>query len=296
MQQQLVEEEELAVRERTADHVASAEEHDGTDRERRQEEQPRQERRLDPSLAQHAVADSLGLGREAGLHVVLAAERLHHLDPDDGLVGRFGHVCLQLLDLTRDRDHLPTEGEREQADQRHRDERDRGELHVDEAEDDRDPEDHHQRLDSLSQAPADEVADRVQVVRRARNDLAGRVPVVERARVAEIRLVEQLAHPRLDADAGTCCCVPASEVDAEASEREHDDDREIGPESGGVAALRVDRVVDRMPNHDRDREREARVDECAREPEDDERFLLAPETGQTLDCGPQPEIRRVDRK
>ena len=84
----MVEEEELAVGERAADHVAAAEEHDGGDRERRQEEQAGQERRLDAGLAQHAVAHELGLLREACLHVVLAAEGLHHLDPDDRLVGR----------------------------------------------------------------------------------------------------------------------------------------------------------------------------------------------------------------
>ena len=113
----------------------------------------------------------------------------------------------------RDRHHLAPEREREQADERHREERDRGELHVHEEEDDRDPDDHHQRLDALRHAPADEVADGVEVVRRARDDLAGRVPVVERARVAEVRLVEQLAHARLDADAGARRRVAAREVD-----------------------------------------------------------------------------------
>ena len=50
LQEQLVEEEELAVGERAADHVAAAEEDDGGDRECRKEEQPRQERGLDPRL------------------------------------------------------------------------------------------------------------------------------------------------------------------------------------------------------------------------------------------------------
>ena len=226
----MVEEEELAVGERAADHVAAAEEHDRADRERRQEEQARQEGGLDPRLPQHAVAHELGLAGEARLHVVLAPERLHHLDPDDRLVGRLGDVGLQLLHLARDRHHLAAEREREQTDGGHRDERDRGELHVDEAEDDRDPEDHHQRLDPLGHPPADEVADGVEVVRRARDDLAGRMAVVERARVAEVRLVEELAHARLDADAGARGCVPPREVDPEADERQHDDDREVRPE------------------------------------------------------------------
>ena len=121
LQQQLVEEEELAVGQRAADHVAAAEQHDGADREGRQEEQAGQERSLDARLAQHAVAHSFRLAGKARLHVVLAAERLHHLDPDDRLVGRFGDVCLQLLHLTRDRHDLAAEREREQPDGRHRD-------------------------------------------------------------------------------------------------------------------------------------------------------------------------------
>ena len=121
LQEQLVEEEELAVGERAADHVAAAEEHDGADRERRQEEQPGQEGGLDARLAQHAVAHRLRLAGEARLHVVLAPERLHHLDADDGLVRRLGDVGLQLLHLARDRHHLAREREREQEDGRHRD-------------------------------------------------------------------------------------------------------------------------------------------------------------------------------
>ena len=99
LQEQLVEEEELAVGERAADHVAPAEEHDGRDRERRQEQQPGQEGGLDARLPQHSVADGFGLGAEARLDVVLAAERLHHLDPDHRLVGGLGHVGLELLHL-----------------------------------------------------------------------------------------------------------------------------------------------------------------------------------------------------
>ena len=97
LQEQLVEEEELAVGERPADHVAAPEEDDGGDRQRRQEQQAGKECGLDACLAEHAVADGFGLAVEAALHVVLAAERLHHLDPDDRLVGGLGHVGLQLL-------------------------------------------------------------------------------------------------------------------------------------------------------------------------------------------------------
>jgi len=53
---------------------------------------PGEERRLDARLAQNAVAHRFGLAREPRLNVVLAAERLHHLDPDDRLVGCLGHI------------------------------------------------------------------------------------------------------------------------------------------------------------------------------------------------------------
>ena len=188
----------------------------------------------------------------------------------------------------RDRHHLAREREREHEDGGHRDERDRGELHVDEEEDDRDPDDHHQRLDPLGHAPADEVADGVEVVRRARDDLAGRVPVVERARVAQIRLVEQLAHARLDADAGARGRVAPREVDAEADEREEHDRDEVRPERLAVAVRGRDRVVDRVPDDDRDREREAGVDERADEPDGDEPPLLAPERASPFAVGQRP--------
>ncbi len=288
LQEQLVEEEELAVGEGSADHIAPAEQHDGCDRDGRQEQQARQEGGLDARLAQNSVADGFCLGSEARLDVVLAAERLHHLDSDHRLVGGLGHVGLELLDLPRDRYDLPSERVREHGDRGHRDERDRGELEVDHAEDDRDPEDHHQRLDALGHAPADEVADGIEVVRRPREHLAGRVAVVERARVAEVVLVEQLAHARLDPDARPGGRIAAREVDPEADDRENDDDDEIGPERIALTARGRDRVVDRVPDDDRDREREPRVDERAAETEQHEPLLLAPEAREPLDRGPEP--------
>ena len=238
----------------------------------------------------------LRLAGEARLHVVLAPECLHHLDPDDGLVRRLGDVGLQLLHLARDRHHLAREREREQEHSRHRDQRDRGELDVDEEQDDRDPEDHHQRLDPLGHAPADEVADGVEVVGRARDDLTGGVPVVERARIAQVCLVEQLAHPCLHADAGARRRVAAREVDREPDRREHDDDDEVRPQRLAVAVRRRDRVVDRVPDDERDREREPGVDEGARQADEDEPFLLAPQPGEPLRRRPEAEIRRIDRE
>ena len=170
--------------------------------------------RLDARLAERRGADSLGPVAEAPAHVVLAAEGLHHLDPDDGLVRRLRHVALPGLHLARDgRDETP-EAVGDEPDQRQRDGRVEGEPGVDEPEDDPGRDDHHHALDPLHEPPADEVADRIEVVRRAGQHLAGRVPVVERARVAEVRLVEELAHPRLDPHADPGGRVAAVEVDA----------------------------------------------------------------------------------
>ena len=198
------------------DHLPPAEVDDRRDRERRQVVEPGQVARLDAGLAEHGAAHRLGALAEAAAHVVLAAERLHHLDPDDGLVGGLRHVALALLHLARERRDAPCEAERERRDRRHRDRGVQREPRVDDHEHDAGADDHHHALHPLHEPPADEVADRVEVVRRAREHLAGRVPVEERARVAEVRAVEQLAHPRLDPDADARGRVAAREVDPEA--------------------------------------------------------------------------------
>ena len=129
----------------------------------------------------------LGPRAEPVAHVVLAAERLHHLDPDDGLVGGLGDVALALLHLARDRHHpvgeAATRGARSAAVESMAKSASR---RLTSRQNDRGADDHHHALDALHHAPADEVADRVQVVGRARDHLPGRVPVVERAREVEV--------------------------------------------------------------------------------------------------------------
>ena len=56
-----------------------------------------QEVRLDGRLPHRLVPHRLGPPEEARPHVVLAAERLHHLDPDDGLVRGLGQMPLLRL-------------------------------------------------------------------------------------------------------------------------------------------------------------------------------------------------------
>ncbi len=291
LEQQRLEEDELADREVAADHLAAAEEDDGGDRERRQVVEAGQVARLDARLADHRVAHRLGLAAEAAAHVVLAAERLHHLDPDDGLVGRLGDVALALLHLPRERRDAAREPQREHGDRRHRDGGVEREPRVDDHEHDRRGDDHHQALRPLHEPPADEVADGVEVVRRPREHLAGRMPVVERARVAQVRLVEQLAHPRLDPDPDPGGRVAAAEVDPEAEQGEDDDRGEVRPEPLRVAD---DGAVDRALEQQRDRGRDQRVHERAGERPDAHAPLGAPEAEQPAEGRQQAEVGRID--
>ena len=99
LQEQRLEEDELADRDVPVDDGAAAEEDDGGDRERGQVVEPGDVLCLDSGLAERRGADALGPVAEPLAHVVLAAEGLHHLDPDDGLVGGLGHVALLRLHL-----------------------------------------------------------------------------------------------------------------------------------------------------------------------------------------------------
>ena len=162
---------------------------------------PGQVARLDAGLAQRAGAHALGALAEALPHLGLAPERLHHLHADDRLVRRLGEVGLALLDDARERRHEPREAPGEQRDQRHREARVERQPGVDAEQHDRDADDHHHARADLHDAPADEVADRVEVVGRAREHLPGRVAVVERARIGEVGVVERGAQAVLDHDA-----------------------------------------------------------------------------------------------
>ena len=206
-------------REVAGDRVAPAEEENRGDAERRQEDQPGQEARLDRRLAHRLVANRLGADVEAVADVVLAPERLHHLDADDRLVGRLRQVPLLLLHLPRDGEDAAGEDVGEDRDRRHRQGSDQREPGVDGDQHDGGTDEHHHALQRLHDAPADEVAHRVDVVRGARDHLAGGVPVVEGARVAQVGVVEHAAQPCLDSDADAGRGVAAGEVDARTAVR-----------------------------------------------------------------------------
>ena len=215
------------------DDVAAAEEHHRGDRERGQEEQRRQMRGLDAGLAHDHVAHPGRLAAEALAHVVLAPERLHHLDADDRLVGRLGHVALGRLHVARDRHHEVGEAPGDEPDQRRGDGRVERQPRVHERQHDHSADDHHRALEALDDAPADEVADREEVVRRTRDDLSGRVQVVERPREAQVAGVEQLPQAGLEADADARRGVSAGEVDPETDDRDREDRNHVGPERAG---------------------------------------------------------------
>ena len=154
------------------------------------------------------------------------------------------------------------------------------------------PAEHQDALDRLHDAPADEVPDGVDVVRRAADHLTGRVAVVERAREAQVRVVELRAEPRLDRDADARSRVAAREVDAEAERRGDQDRDEVRDEQRVVVA--VDRVVDRALDDDRDEKREPREHERAGEPDRGEAPLGPPERVQVPDRRPELQVGRVD--
>ena len=135
---------------------------------------------------------------------------------------------LRACTSSRDREEPVREDERQDRDRRHRKRRVEREPRVHGGEDDRRADDHHRALDALDDAPADEVAHGVDVVRRARDHLARRVPVEEGARIREVRVVEHPAQPRLDGDPDPGGREAAAEVDDEAQRRQQDDRAEIG--------------------------------------------------------------------
>ena len=292
LEQERDEEHELADRQLARDHVAPAEEEHGRDPERRQEEESGEEVRLDRRRTHRLVADRLRAAEEARPHVVLAAERLHHLDPDDRLVRRLGEVALPRLDEPRDREQPVREDERQDRDRRHRQRGVERQPRIDDREHDRRADDHHRALHALDDAPADEVADGVDVVRRARDHLAGRVPVEERARVGEVGVVEHPAQARLDRDPDPRGREAAREVDDEAQRGEQEDRAEVGQQPLVVRA--DDRLVDDALDQDRDRDRERGEREREREAERDQAALLPPEREKPAQGRPEGEIGRVD--
>ena len=241
--------------------------------------------RLDARLPHRLVPDRLRPAEEACAHVVLAPERLHHLDPDDRLVGRLGEVALLLLHEPGDGEEPVCEEERQDRDRRQRERGEEREPCVHVQQDDRRGDDHHRALDSLHDAPADEVADGVDVVRRPRDHLAGRVPVVERTRVGEVGVVQQPAQARLDRDPDPRRGEAAREVDDEPQRREHEDCAQVRPEP--VVVGPDDHLVDQALDQDGDRDREGGGGEREGEADRGKAPLFPPEREEAAQGRPE---------
>ena len=181
---------------------------------------------------------------------------------------------------------------RQHRDGRHRDGRGQRKLPVDGGEHDRRADEHEGALDRLHDAPPDEIAHRVDVVRRARDDLAGCVAVVEGARIAQVRVVQLRAQTRLDGDPDPRRGIAPGEVDDEPDRCDREDRDEVRHEQRMVVP--VDRVVDRPLHEDRDREREHGEDNRARETDRDQPPLGPPERVEVPDRRPECEVGRVD--
>jgi hypothetical protein len=184
------------------------------------------------------------------------------------------------------------EDERQDGDRRHRQRRVEREPRVHDRQHDPRARDHHRALHALDDAPADEIADRIDVVGRTRDHLARRVPVEESARICEVGVVEHPPQPCLDGDPDPGGREAAGEVDDEAQRREQDDGAEVGEEQ--LVVRPHDRLVDDLLDQDRDRDRERGEAERARKAEADQAALLPPERKQPTQGRPEGEIGRVD--
>ena len=248
--------------------------------------------RLDAGLADHGVAHALRLVAEPPANVILATEGLHHLDAHHGLVRGLGDVALARLNLPRDRHHQVGEAPGDERDQRCCHAGVQGQPRVDRRQNDGAADDHHGALHALHDAPADEVPDREQVVGRPRDDLAGRVPVEERARKPQVAREQHLAQLGLDPHADPGGRVAAGEVDPEADHRQHHDRDHVRPDVARVA--RDDGVVDRPLDQDGDPQRQADVDECAEQRQQDQGPLAPPEGCQPARGRPGRIVRGID--
>ena len=187
LQQQRVEEDELARRQVPGDLAAADEQH-GRDREGRQEVRPGRKRASTPAwLSAASRTDSARppkRSRTSGSRpnaCTISIRRQTRRRP------RSGRPCVPapggrsaITRCAKSQARSPTSGIASAGRER--------QHGVDADEHDRGADDHHRALRALHDAPADEVPDRVQVVRRAREHLPGGVLVVERTRIAEVRL------------------------------------------------------------------------------------------------------------
>ena len=243
---------EVAEAEVAVDHHPPADQQHQGDPELGQEADQRREEGLQPGRVDALVEDPADRALEAVQLVFLAGERLDDADPGDVLLGFRGQLGDPLLDLLQGGAGDAVVARGGVDDQRRRDQGDQRQQRVDRDHDDRDQGDRQQVLGDEDQPVAEEEADRLQVDRRPRHQLAGLL-AVEEAELEPLQVgVEELAQVELDRQRDLAGDEPADDGQPEAQDAGADDGQGEGQQVGLVAVL--DRV-DGAPDQPRDQHR-----------------------------------------
>ena len=195
--------------------------------------------------AGHRVPEALELAR-------LGGERLDHAHARDVLLGLGGQLGDALLDLLQRRPRALPVARGDHDHERHRRERERGQRRVLGEHRHRGEQDRQPALGDPHEAVAEEEADRLQVDRRARHQLA-RLLAVEEAELERLQVaVEAVAQVVLDGERDAAGDDPARDREAQAQQPGADDGE--AEQVQRVAVTRVD-LVDRAPDQPRQRRR-----------------------------------------
>ena len=199
-QQVGVERREVADRERAAHHLPAADQQDHREAEVRQEADERVVERAQPGgdhrLVEHppdAPAEPLELA-------FLGRERLHHTHAGHVLLDVRGQLRDPLLDPDQRRSRAAPVARRDEHDERHGRQRERGQPGLEEEHRDRGQHDRQRALDDEDEAVAEEEAHGLEVDRRARHQLA-RLLAREEAQLERLQvLVHPVAQVELDTE------------------------------------------------------------------------------------------------
>ena len=258
-QQVRVEGREVAGGQRAVDHLAAADDQDRREPELGEEADERLVEGAQAGREHRLVEDAVDGVAEALELARLGRERLDHADAGDVLLRLGGQLSDPLLDLLDGRPRAPPVAERDDDHERHRRERQRRERRVLGEHRDRREQDRQRALGDPDEAVAEEEADRLQVDRRARHELAGLL-AVEEAELERLQVaVEPVAQVVLDAERDLARHDPPPDREDEPHEAGHDEQRAQRLEARLVT--RVD-VIDHTPDQPRDRRRAEHRDAC----------------------------------
>ena len=206
---------EVAERERPVDHLAAAEEQDHGQPDARQEADERVVERPQARRDHRLVEDPLRAALEAPELARLGGERLDDAHARDVLLDVGGQLGDPLLDLLQRGPRAAPVARGDQHDERHGEQRERGQHRVDEEHRDRREQDRQAALGDEHEAVAEEEAHRLQVDRGARHQLPGLLAVEERELERLEVDVEQVAQVELDRQRHPAGDQPARDRDPE---------------------------------------------------------------------------------